>query len=150
MGSLLTEAAPVAVFALACLAIWLGGNAMMDRAGGWGALASCYRMGEPYHGPRWWFSSGEFKRSISCRGCLTVGANPEGLYLAMIGPFTPALFIPWPEITVTTGTRFGFLPYVEFSFQRVPAVPLRVHRRLGRRIAWAAGSAWPGPPADSM
>jgi hypothetical protein len=153
MDAVLSHAAPIALLALFVLPFWISATIGLDRLSGWSELARVYRQSKSFRGRRWWFSSGEFKHTISCRDCLTVGAEPAGLYLAIIwpfGPLAPSLFIPWTETSVTIGTRFRFFPYVEFRFHQAPDVPLRVHRRLGRRIAQAAGDGWPGPAVDTM
>jgi hypothetical protein len=137
-------------FILVIAGIWVALSIALARAGGWAALAAVYRAPEAFGGKRWRFQSAGMRWRTNYGACLTVGANAEGLYLAVPFPFRighPPLFIPWTDISVTATRRLVFT-YLEFRFRRAPDIPFRVGERLGRRIAGSAGKAWPGeaPP----
>jgi hypothetical protein len=143
----LARALPIAFF----VALWLGVAYLLDRFGGWDALRKHYRLAGSFHGRRWWFQSGDLS-GMSYRGCLTVGANEEGLYLRMLWPFAlwaAPLFIPWSDVSVTTRAGWPIFRLTELRFACAPSIPLRISTRLRDRLARAAGSAWPGAPADS-
>lgn len=77
-------------------------------------------------------------------GCLTVGVNADGLYLAVLvfcRPGHPPLFIPWEDIDVTP-VQGWFVDHLDIRFRRVPRVRLRVKKSLGQKIAAAANRAW--------
>ncbi len=72
-------------------------------------LARRFRANEPFYGETWGWQSARFRGWCSYNNCLTVGANQEGLYLAVMLPFRlflPPLLIPWQEIEVETGKMF--------------------------------------------
>ncbi|HEY7676970.1 MAG TPA: hypothetical protein VIG69_07845 [Candidatus Methylomirabilis sp.] len=133
-------------FILVIAGIWIALSIALSRAGGWAALAAVYRASEAFEGERWRFQSAGMRWGTNYGSCLTVGADAKGLHLAVPLLFRighPPLFIPWTDISVTVMRR-PVLTYLEFRFRRAPAIPLRVGERLGRRIAAAAGQAWPG------
>jgi hypothetical protein len=77
--------------------------------------------------------------------CLTVGANEQGLYLAMNPLFRlghPTLFIPWNEISVQAQKRL-FFDGTRFQLGRENPVPLWVRKSLAERLKTAAGNGWP-------
>jgi hypothetical protein len=120
---------------------------VLNRVTGWTTLAQAYPQRKPFHGKRWWFESGRLRRGMSFRGTLTVGANEEGLYVAMLWPlslFSPACFVPWTDVRVRSGSDWGLFHYTELGFARAPTVPLRLRGDLTPRLAEAAGRAWPG------
>jgi hypothetical protein len=43
-----------------------------------------------------------------------------------------------------------FYPVLEFRFQQVPAIPLRVSERLGQKIRGSAGPSWPVRDSESL
>jgi hypothetical protein len=74
--------------------------------------------------------------------CLTIGANPTGLYLSVFFLLRfghPNLFIPWADISVTASKRVFLSIYTEFRFRQTPMIRFRVSERLEQRIAKAAG-----------
>ena len=136
------------------LLVWTGLMILIARVTGWALLAKAYPLPRPFRGDRWRFQSASMRYKTNYGLCLTVGANPEGFYLAILFPFRPGhppLFIPWTDISaaVKPSRMFPYrqigLRFVELRFQRVPEVPLRIMERLGRRLARSADPAWPGP-----
>ena len=135
-------------FALALLAIgmpiafaamWLGICRLTAFLSGWSTLAAHYRYQRPFKGTVWSMQSARIGWA-NYGGVLSVGADRGGLYLKTLVPFRPghpALYIPWGHITTTT-SRFIFSYYV-FHIDQVPGTAIRVHSRLGNRIADAIG-----------
>jgi hypothetical protein len=77
--------------------------------------------------------------------CLSVGANPEGLYLSTLPFFPlfhPPLFIPWTEVSFVR-TKLFFVSGVRFELGREAHVPLWLRDRLAVRLKDAAGQAYP-------
>ena len=96
-------------------------------------------------GERWRFQSAQLRWKIGYNNCLTVGASPEGLSLSVMFILRfghPPLFVPWGDISVNVIKGF-FYPVLEFRFQQVPTIPLRVSERLGQKIRASAGPSWP-------
>jgi hypothetical protein len=74
-----------------------------------------------------------------------VGANPTGLYLAVLFPFRvahPPLFIPWNEVTQAK-TRIFFISMVRFQLGREYPIPLSIRESLAAKLKIAAGNGWP-------
>ena len=68
--------------------------------------------------------------------CLTLGCNPQGLYLAIMPLFRfrhPPLLIPWDEIKISR-TRILFFRYVRFELGRELDIPLYLRPRLADRL----------------
>jgi hypothetical protein len=79
---------------------WCGLMIAIGRASGWIALAQSYRTTAPLAGQRWHMQHAQFRWGMNYSGSLTIGADSNGLYLAILLPFRPghpALFIPWSE-----------------------------------------------------
>ena len=72
--------------------MWVGALHLAARMGGWAQLADAYRHDGPFDGYRTRFASGELRGGpflgLPCNygGCLTLGSNPDGLYLALALP----------------------------------------------------------------
>lgn len=82
--------------------------------------------------------------------CLTLGANADGLYLAVLRilPWHPQLFIPWVEITVREEQQWWGVGTV-FTLGRETQIPLRVLKRIGDKLLaqrpTVETSAFPAP-----
>lgn len=116
-----------------------------SQVSGWASLAQRYRCEEGFSGERLRFRSAAMRYSSHYGNCLTMGADPQGLFVSMSLPFLvghPPLFIPWSEITVRRG-RFLWSKYVELRLGREAAIPFRISERLASKLAALAGEAWP-------
>lgn len=102
---------------------------------GWTLLAKYYAFRQPFTGKKWHMQSARMGFS-HYRGCLTVGASNEGLYLATSFPFSfghSPLFIPWSDITIAEQQeRHGL--YVDLTFPKAPQVRLRFPHRFGTTV----------------
>jgi len=119
------------------LAFWCAICFAASVLGGWHSLARHYRQLRPFSGQRWRFSSGSLGLA-SYSFFLTVGANPEGLFLAVSCPLRlghPPLFIPWSEVASIEPQRFLSFPMVRFRFKQAPKVSLAVSRRVALAMA---------------
>ncbi|MHB8539126.1 MAG: hypothetical protein ACYDCS_14080 [Candidatus Dormibacteria bacterium] len=82
---------------------------------------------------------------VAYHNCVTIGASPEGLYVAPFFPFRlahPPLFIPWNEVSYSR-KKVMFTPLVRFELGREQLIPFWVRENLGAQIQQAAGSSWP-------
>ena len=116
---------------------------------GWASLAQRYRCDQRFSGERLRFRSAAMRYWGHYGSCLTVGVNPQGLFLAVTTPFLPwhpPLFIPWNEVTVRR-THVLWAKCVELRLGPEPAIPLRICERLAKELAALAGEAWPKEPA---
>ena len=128
------------------LGMWIYIGFMVGQVSGWGQLSRYYRANNPFDGERWRLRSGRMRFLTGYNNCLTIGANSQGLYLAMLLLFRighPSLFIPWQDISVKTGKTLLWC-WTEFHFRQAPGVYLRVFGKLGQQIQSAAGQFWPG------
>ena len=121
------------------IAMWLGVCRLTAYLSGWSNLAAHYRYERPFKGTVWGMQSARIGWA-NYGGVLSVGADRGGLYIKALVPFRPghpALYIPWSDIATTT-RRFIFSYHV-FHIAKVPGTAIRVHSRLGRRIAEVVG-----------
>ena len=114
---------------------------VLATIGGWRRLAETYRFEGTFEGSRWRFTSARMRWGVNYNGCLTIGANERGLYVAVLFLFRlahPPLFIPWSDVRVTEQRGLVF-KYLEFGFLKAPAVPFRVRHQLGSALLQAGG-----------
>ncbi|HNT73822.1 MAG TPA: hypothetical protein PKH77_02260 [Anaerolineae bacterium] len=127
---LIVMAFPLIFIPFWCFVVWL-----LSRLGGWGRLASFYRAVEPFTGQTWTWRGGRLG-FVNYRSVLTLGADPAGLYLAVMPLFRVGhapLWIPWSEIEVVE--RDGILGlYMGFRFAQAPDVVLYLLPNLGGRL----------------
>jgi hypothetical protein len=141
------EVAILALLPAFIVAVWVSALGFVARLGGWSRLAAAYPLRERFQGERKRFASGSllggsfFGLPCDYNGSLTLGANPDGLLVAVLPvlrPGHPPLFIPWQDITARV--EKGWLATrTVFTFRQVPSVRLRVSLRLARRVIEAAG-----------
>ena len=91
------------------------------------------RSGPEFTGERWRFQSGRMRWGCGYNNCLTLGANAEGLYMAVILPWHPPLFIPWIEITARDEKRWWGDATV-FTLGRETQIPLSVFKSVGDKL----------------
>jgi hypothetical protein len=134
------------LFVLAVIVIvWLMVTLVISYIGGWASLAQEFRCPEDFVGRRYHGYSGYMRGLAHYRNCLTLGANHQGLYLAVLFLFRlahPPLFIPWREISVTR-KRLLFIPMVRFQLGRELSIPFWVHKSVANKLRDAAGTEWP-------
>jgi hypothetical protein len=119
--------------------------AFVSRMSGWHELARRFALQSDFPSETFRFKSARMRRGINYNNCLTIGASPMGLTIAMPWLFRmghPSLFVPWNEISVTR-TKIFWLPMVQFNLGRGKPVPFTVRARLAEEIRAAAGTAWP-------
>jgi hypothetical protein len=124
---------------------------LISHWGGWASLAEQYRSQDPFPGPVWKFQCGQFRWLANYNNCLTVGADPRGLFLWILPPFRiahPPLFIPWREISVTR-RKILWAKQVRFCLGSDLRIPLTIREGLAQKLQMAAGSSWPVEPSSS-
>lgn len=126
-----------------CFVIWC-----CSWLSGWRTLARHYLLREPFHGRRhyfqrlqlWWSNYG---------GCVAVGTNADGLYLAVLFLFRPGhppLFIPWGDVLRAEVVRRWYGSWFEFRFAATPRLSVRMSERLGRAVVEDANRSWGSDP----
>jgi hypothetical protein len=123
--------------------MWLLVSHSLAAMGGWRALAEVYPARSPFTGTRFRLRSARLGGHVNYNSCLTLGAGPAGLYLAVLPMFLvahPPLLIPWSDITARE-TRSWLLRDVELRFARVPGTTLRTSRRLAQALFDASGTS---------
>lgn len=124
----------------------------ISHISGWAWLAQRYRCEEGFSGDRLRFRSAAMRYWSHYGNCLTMGANPQGLFLSMSVPFLvghPPLFIPWSEVTVRRG-RFLWSKYVELRLGRELGIAFRISEGVAASLAAWAGGAWPEESATDV
>jgi hypothetical protein len=116
---------------------------------GWAALARRYRYQGTIPGPRWGFQDLCFGPVATYSGCISAGADNEGLYLAFpprIGH--PPLRIPWEELTFDWKEQnfLGWRDYwVEFTPAQTPGIHFRLRPKLVQKMRDAMNLPLPIP-----
>jgi hypothetical protein len=91
---------------------------------GWAELAKYYRSDAPFEGERWTFCSCRMRWLTHYGGCVTVGANEYGLYLALFSLFRiwhPPLLIPWHEVSLKMDKTIVW-ERMELRFNQAPDI----------------------------
>jgi hypothetical protein len=136
------EQFPYAYLVLIFIFCWIALSILIARLSGWARLASHYRTDAPPDGNRFRFQSAGMRFGTNYGGCLTVGVNRIGLYLAVWFLFRfghPPLVISWRDITMTERKKF-FMQQVVFRFDRCPSIPFIISKRLADKIATEKGN----------
>jgi hypothetical protein len=138
-----------ALFPVFFAIMWLVICFMLSAMGGWRALAVHYASTFPFPDTRFRFRSAQFGGFVSYGSCLTLGAGPSGLYLAILLPLRlghPPLLISWADITAREARRW-LCAYIDFEFAKAPGVSVRLSRRLAQNLFDASGTQPPIQPA---
>jgi len=138
------------IFPIFFLALWCGIILLIGQIGGWAVLARRFRLTLPFAGQSWGWQSARMRWSCNYGGCLRVGADPTGLYLATFFLFRaghPPLLVPWPEVTVSR-RKVLFFTYVELRLGREEQIPFVINQKLAERVRGAAGASWPVEPVS--
>lgn len=137
--------AAILIAVLWFLTMWIGLASLIARMSGWHLLAIRFRLQGDFLGPKWSFQSAQTRWLTHYNGCLTVGADPSGLFIQPMIPFRfghPPLFIPWTEITVGT-TRVFLMVMTDLRLGRGEQIPFKIRSSLAARLRSAAGQGWP-------
>ena len=124
-------------FPIFFLVLWIGICMLLSIISGWWSLSKDYRANFPFNGKKLRMKSATLRWGTSYSGCLTIGANREGLYLAIFPIFRinhPPLFIPWKDISTISGKYFVFFNIVKFIFRENSNAHLIVSQKLVDRI----------------
>ena len=137
------EQFPYAYLVLIFIFCWIPLSILIAQLSGWARLARHYRDNAPLDGVRFHFQSAGMRFGTNYGGCLTVGVNRKGLYLAVWFLFRfghPPLVIPWRDITMAERKKF-FIKQIVFRFARCPSIPFIISKSLAYRITKARGDA---------
>jgi hypothetical protein len=140
MLALLVPLAIVAFFALVL--------AVIAKLGGWQKLAEAYPAQTMQRGTPISMQSVNLRRWAGYNNCVTFSANDAGMWMQVMWPFSfrhPPLFFPWSEVEVAEENLFGLIRMVRLQMLATPNVPVRISKKLARRLRAAAGKSWPGP-----
>jgi hypothetical protein len=136
---------PLFTVLLIAILWWIVVGFVSSRITGWASLAQRYRYDERFSGEHLRFRSAMMRYGGHYGNCLTMGVNPQGLFLSLSFPFFAGhrpLFIPWNDITVRR-THLLWAKCMELHLGREPTIPLRLSERVATRLAALAGMAWP-------
>lgn len=131
--------------------LWCATCAALSHIGGWTTLAAKFRSGSISVENRWRFQSGTMRWMVNYNNCLTVGADRQGLSLAVFPLFRfrhPPLFIPWQEVAVVAAGRVFGSQWVKLELGRELRIPFKIRSELAERLRVAAGNAWPDGRLD--
>jgi hypothetical protein len=117
---------------------------LIGALSGWLTLARAYPHSGEFHGLIRRFRSLSFNWS-NYNGCVTVGTDARGLYLALFSPFRPGhppIFIPWVDVVPKPVKGWFGTPYLELTFTKAPGIRVWFPGALGQEIAADANRAW--------
>lgn len=127
---------------------WIAVLTLIAWVSGWRELARHYFSNRPFLGRIWNWQSAMLRWGCSFSFCLTIGSDSSGIYAAVFPVFSfshPPLFIPWDDVRIrrvkSRWARSG--EFWELKFDRVPAIPFRISRKLGEGILKASGREFP-------
>ena len=133
------------LFPVFFIAFWFGVTRLIS-AMGWQSLAKVYGSDKPCEGTKWYMQSAKVGKA-AYNGCLTVGANYNGLYLSIFPIFRPGhppIFIPWSDISAKEAKRPMLLgDLCILTFNRAPGFELVLRKRLTERIRASYRNYWP-------
>ena len=135
----------VAFIVVDVLLIYASVSFVISRWSGWALLASRFRFDSKFTGTTWRWQSGQWRWLCGYNNALTIGVDPEGLYLATLPFFLlfhPRLFIPWNEITYARKSAWA-TDGVRYSLGRDLRIPLWLKKQTADRIKEAAGASYP-------
>ncbi|MFZ0308816.1 MAG: hypothetical protein WCC89_20005 [Candidatus Sulfotelmatobacter sp.] len=133
------------IFPIYFLSLWLLVGATISFIGGWFSLAKVYRSQAAFTGAKWRMQSAQMRWLAGYNHVLTIGASPQGLYLASMFLFRfmhPPLLVPWSEIKVQRRKGWVF-ECVIVTMGHELAIPLRIRETLAAKLREASGSCWP-------
>jgi hypothetical protein len=133
------------IFPIYFLSLWVLVGAAISFVSGWFSLAKLYRTRVAFNGAKWGMQSGKMRWLANYNNVLTLGANPQGLYLAsmfLIRFLHPPLLIPWSEIRVRRRKGWVFETVI-FTLGHELAIPLRIRANLAANLRESAGNSWP-------
>ncbi len=128
------------------IAVWCGVGFIVARTSGWSLLARRFRLETSFTGPTWSWQRAQMRYATGYNGCLIVGADPSGLYLATMFFFRighPPLLLPWHEVALRKQGKILWVPYVELTLGREEQIPFRIRGTLADKLKSAAGLNWP-------
>lgn len=139
------------IFPLFFVALWCAVLFLTSQISGWAALARRFRLASPFTGQTWAWNRARMRWGTNYKNCLTIGADPMGLYLSVMfffRLFHPPLVLPWQEVSVRRRRKILFFRYVELSLGREEQIPLLIRENLADQVRLAAGSSWPAETAS--
>ncbi|MGH9380057.1 MAG: hypothetical protein ACRD2Z_05545 [Thermoanaerobaculia bacterium] len=137
-----------ALFPVVFVGMWLLICFLLSAMGGWQRLAEHYVASARFSGERFYFCSAQIGY-VNYGGCLTLGASPDGLYLAVFPLFRvahPPLVIPWSDVIARESRRW-FFAAVALEFAKANGISVRISRRLAQVLFDASGTQVPVQPS---
>jgi len=134
-----------ALLILLFVSCWIVTGMLVSRMTGWHRLAERFALQGDFPAECWRFKSATARYGSQYNNCLTIAANPMGLYMAMLPGFRmghPPLFIPWSEIAIAR-TKVLFWNVVQFRIGRESPVTFGFRENFADQIRLAAGASWP-------
>jgi len=120
---------------------------LIGHISGWAALTRRFTSTLPFNGKIWRAKSARLRAGMGYNNCLTIGASPEGLYLAIMIAFIfrghPPLLIPWHEVLMVGEKKTFGIALTQLKLGREEAVPFTIRKSLAQEIQAAAGANWP-------
>jgi hypothetical protein len=137
---------PITIFLAFFAAFWCATSLLTGKMSGWAALGRRFSSTLPFPSQTWRWQSARMRWGANYKSCLTIGADPAGIYLSPLFFFRighPPLFIPWMEISNHGRRKILFIEVVDLELGREEHIPFMIRGRLADQIRSAAASGWP-------
>jgi hypothetical protein len=118
------------IFLAFFVAVWCTTGLLTGKLSGWAALARRFGSTLPFPDQRWRWKSARMRWGANYNNCLTIGADPTGLYLS------PFFFYSWPPENHVYRMR-------RFRLGREEQIPFTIRASLADQIRPAAATSWP-------
>jgi hypothetical protein len=135
----------IIIFSTFFVVVWCVTGFLTGKMSGWAALGRRFGSTLPFPSQTWRWKSARMRWGANYKNCLTIGADPGGLYLSMLFFFRighPPLFIPWAEISFRSRRTILFFKFVELSLGREEQIPFLIRATFADQIQAAAGPSW--------
>jgi hypothetical protein len=122
-------AIPILIFLVFFVAMWCLTSLLTGKLSGWAILSRRFSSTLPFPSQTWSWKSACMRWGANYKNCLTIGADPAGLYLSSLFFFRighPALFIPWTEISLRGRRKILFIEFVELELGREEKIPFLI------------------------
>ena len=149
----MNPAVPIFIFLVFFAALWYITSLLTAQLSGWAILGRRFSSALPFPGQTWRWQSARMRWAANYKGCLTIGADPAGIYLSPLFFFRvghPPLFIPWMEIALRGRRKILLAEVVELELGREEPIPFMIRGRLADQIRSAAASSWPRPAPSQL
>ncbi len=131
------------LFPVMFIGMWVLISYTLSAMGGWKGFANCYSENDTFVGEKWYMQSIKVGL-VNYGSCVTLGANMQSLYMAVLLPFRlghPPLSIPYSDIEGIEAKGLVF-SYVDLKFAQGSTSKVRLSKKQADRLEKSSGETW--------